>query len=458
MGKHQNRHTSRRDRHNTSAEVKSNEPSQSPAPAPTDQTVTLDELADRAARFEREGLWPQAVEEFRRMLELDPDNPDALLGAATGLLQMQMPQDALSIFDQVLAKHPTNQIAMVGRSVALELLGIAEDEQSREAYRLSGAPVSLAPVVEDCRVSMRVALAEGHDDDAIRLAASLLADSPSDAEAWFTQGIAEQRQNRLENALVAYENAVKCDPKGTLAWLNYGAVLHQLGRIEEARDAYEMVLQQEPHCEPVLWNLALLHIATGNLTSAAQRLDELLGLCPANGSALFERALIHLQLEEFHAADAAFERCRELLPDSAPAAFNSGVAHYRLGNWAEANSSFATALQAKPGWAWAHLGLSAAALLDGRLDHAFSHARHLPESFAESAELLYNLALTCEQEGRSGEAATRYLQAVRAKPDFAQAWVNLGHILEALGYHERAVSCWKQALGLDSSLYQRYFD
>ncbi len=65
-----------------------------------------------------------------------------------------------------------------------------------------------------------------------------------------------------------------------------------------------------------------------------------------------------------------------------------------------------------------------------------------PETFFNLGNVLYEL-------GREGEAAERYLQAIDAEHDFAEAWNNLGNALVALRKLDDAVRAYEMALTLE---------
>jgi tetratricopeptide (TPR) repeat protein len=65
------------------------------------------------------------------------------------------------------------------------------------------------------------------------------------------------------------------------------------------------------------------------------------------------------------------------------------------------------------------------------------------------AEILFNLGNVLYEQGREGGAAERYLQAIDADHDFAEAWNNLGNSLVALGKLEDAVHAYEMALSLE---------
>jgi tetratricopeptide (TPR) repeat protein len=56
------------------------------------------------------------------------------------------------------------------------------------------------------------------------------------------------------------------------------------------------------------------------------------------------------------------------------------------------------------------------------------------------------------------EAATYYLQAVEQNNGFAEALLNLGHVLMAMNQDDEARSCWRRAIREKPELAQTYFE
>jgi tetratricopeptide (TPR) repeat protein len=66
--------------------------------------------------------------------------------------------------------------------------------------------------------------------------------------------------------------------------------------------------------------------------------------------------------------------------------------------------------------------------------------------------------LLFQKAGGMEEAVRHYREAVAAQPDFAEALLNLGHALKALGNEDEAKSCWKKALARKPELAHGYFE
>ena len=71
-----------------------------------------------------------------------------------------------------------------------------------------------------------------------------------------------------------------------------------------------------------------------------------------------------------------------------------------------------------------------------------------------SAELSYNLGVALQIAKRPEDAANAYTQALQTNPNFAEANLNLGHVLKSLGKAAEARACWDKALAIKPDLIQ----
>ena len=74
-----------------------------------------------------------------------------------------------------------------------------------------------------------------------------------------------------------------------------------------------------------------------------------------------------------------------------------------------------------------------------------------------SPELFYNTGLLLQKSGLFEDAVKQYRQALNEKPNIAEALLNLGHALKALGQEDEARSCWRKALESNPELAASYF-
>jgi tetratricopeptide (TPR) repeat protein len=61
------------------------------------------------------------------------------------------------------------------------------------------------------------------------------------AKEWFDKGVGLFENNKFEEAIQAYDEAIKIDPALAEAWTNKGNALIVLGKYEDALKTYEEV-------------------------------------------------------------------------------------------------------------------------------------------------------------------------------------------------------------------------
>lgn len=179
----------------------------------------------------------EAVDQFRRALDENPDSTPSRLLLANSLLALDQPQQAIAQLQVVLGAEPENRLAQFHLARAYEASGNfleavesygklrrLEPQNPEYAYRLGRAYLKLS---EWCL------------QEILRLA-------PDSGRLHQARGQQLALQGKLDLAIEAYEEAVRADP-GTPE-LNYGLALlyRERGRLQEALEAVERELVLNP--------------------------------------------------------------------------------------------------------------------------------------------------------------------------------------------------------------------
>ncbi len=114
-----------------------------------------------------------------------------------------------------------------------------------------------------------------------------LGDGPKACETFINLGNVYTGQNRLDDAIAAFEQATKADPKNEHGFNNLGVTLNRVGRYAEARDLLNRTLQPDPRMPAELahWSgtampqgflrqLPSVHLNLGNAYHGLGQLDE----------------------------------------------------------------------------------------------------------------------------------------------------------------------------------------
>jgi len=98
----------------------------------------------------------------------------------------------------------------------------------------------------------------------------------------------------------------------------------------------------------------------------------------------------------------------------------------------EAEAAFRALLAAEPGHPDVLHGMSLVAQASGRLPEAIGWARQAVLASPLQPGLHYTLGVMLDESGDPEGARLAFSEATRLKPDFLQAWNNLGLALESL--------------------------
>src|SRR5262249_20746164 len=93
----------------------------------------------------------------------------------------------------------------------------------------------------------------------------------------------------------------------------------------------------------------------------------------------------------------------------------------------------------------------------GKLDEAIAAYRHAIALKPDFADAYSNLGGTLAEQGKRDEAVAAYRHAIALKPDFADAYSNLGGTLAVQGKREEAVAADPHAIALKPDFAEAQF-
>jgi protein O-GlcNAc transferase len=263
---------------------------------------------------------------------------------AGSLLKQHRLQEALSLFDKLLAQEPNHIAAITERSTVL--LEMKEYEGASSGIDRA---LTLNPQYSDAHLNKGVLCGElGRYDEALVAFHKALALNPSSGRAWAGSGNALLRLERYDEARTAYENAIKAEPGSSGARLGLGSVCLSLKQFNDALAFYSEVLEVEPE-------LVEAWIGRGNALSQLMRYEQALAayetaltLKPELAEAWLGHAKVVFDLRRFEEALASYEKALAIKPELAEAWFGLGNVRLQFKRYEEALSSFKKALTHKP--------------------------------------------------------------------------------------------------------------
>ncbi len=161
--------------------------------------VDVPGLLSRALIASASGNYPQALNLFDDILEVEPSNVNALIGKAVAYRRSGKLQEALNCLDLVLSIQPANAAALLNRGTLL-----AEKGDLDAALESFDKVIGLSPADEEAWIAQADVLVRmGRDDDAILSYAEALKLNPGDEEA--QRKVQELAVSRTVSATVLQE-------------------------------------------------------------------------------------------------------------------------------------------------------------------------------------------------------------------------------------------------------------
>ncbi|MBI2565862.1 MAG: tetratricopeptide repeat protein [Candidatus Schekmanbacteria bacterium] len=310
---------------------------------------------------------------------------------------------------------------------------------------------------------------------------------------FYNLGNSLYQNQQYDEAVKAYQNALKIDANNALAYFNLGNILFTKKQYQGALDMYEMTLKQDPNYLAVHYNIGNTLFMLGNIEKAFEQYQLILGKGDAYnkvhfkvGHYYFEKGQLEKALQEYQAglstaADAvdgvvyknlsqiylenadhakAMESVQSALAIDAndtEAKVLMAVTRYRMGDTKGAEEAFQATLRQDSKNAAALFGL-------GALYFEMADYTKAQEMFDASNKAspnmvtLYNVAQCLNRLGQQAKAADSLNDALRApfarfgnvkRKEVAVARIKAlqGDFLFSQGDMAKAVSAYEEALG-----------
>jgi tetratricopeptide (TPR) repeat protein len=241
-----------------------------------------------------------AMNAYKKALEIDPDNEDANTGLAMVYADLGDNKAAADLLRKITEKNPSPR----------SLTSLAEVYEQLKDYSLAAETLRKALEQQPGNSDLKHALAQD----------LLLAD-------------------QLDDALKLYQDLVAEDPKDTQSLLRMSQIYRQKKDFANAHDAADKAKQLDPNNLELLFNDVSLLEAEGKIPDAIKTLKGILDSSAkktysasekGNRTTLLERlGYLYRQIEQYPQAVEAFRQIPDLDPDAAPRASAEIVETYR---------------------------------------------------------------------------------------------------------------------------------
>lgn len=211
---------------------------------------SLVDMLRAAMTLHQSGKIPEAVQLYRSILQLAPNQADALHYLGVAQHQLGNRDEAIVLMRRALQLDPAYIDAQNNLGNVLK-----ENGQVNEAEQAYRAVIAARPEFALAYNNLGVVLAaQDRFVDAVTVYRQCLALQPEYAQAWHNLGNALKKNAQLDEALTAYRQAIFLAPYNASAYQDLGNALAMQKRFDEALSVFQHWLTLEPD-NPVIHHM-----------------------------------------------------------------------------------------------------------------------------------------------------------------------------------------------------------
>jgi tetratricopeptide (TPR) repeat protein len=197
------------------------------------------ELIEQGDIFFDEKRFQKALETYKKALEVEPENIDALICCGLCYRNLEEYDKAIEYYDNALEIEPDNKTALNNIGYVLECKG--KIEEAIEYYNKS---LEVDPNYDMPLVNLTKIYLDRKDyKSAIKVYKNALEVDPINTANWIDLGRAYRFMEKYEKAIMAYSKALKLVPSNKIAWNNLGYVYFTQKEYKKAIEAITKSLE-----------------------------------------------------------------------------------------------------------------------------------------------------------------------------------------------------------------------
>lgn len=303
-------------------------------------------LYRRAVALNASGQTDKALADYNAAIKANPKASFAFLNRGVLLAERKRAYDrAIEDFDKVLVLEPDNVEALISRGDAFSQLG----DSGRAMADLNRA-VALAP--NNPVVLLTRGQAEGRRNNlgaAARDYQEALKNDPRNANALSNLAALDMLQGKFQDAVKNLDQAIAIENDNPLAYYNRGYANFALKQYVPAIADYSEAIKLDPRFGLAYNNRGLTRAIVGTeLVQALSDTDEALKLLPINLEVRDTRGFVYLKLGDAALALNEYNTALNIDPNRAISLYGRGLAKIRMGDTVGGKNDQQAALTINP--------------------------------------------------------------------------------------------------------------
>ena len=418
-------------------------------PDDVDAKILLGNIYFEMARY------ADAIEQYRKALDIAPENPTALYNLASALIKTGDEFAAAEYLKRAASIDKFGEIAYRASSSLGILYTEKGDLELAEKYLKQSVSIRPNNPVNRYNLGL-VYMKSGKEEDALKEFA--IAEEYSSEEAKMLENLGDVygRLGRYDKSVNLYEKILKNNSRNVRVLARIGEIHYKNGELDKAFDAYKKITMIEPASE----NARNAYLNMGNILDDAQRFDEAaeayqkaISLNAKDGDAYYNLGIVYRNSNKPELAISAWKESARLdTTNPAPRLAIAGY-YYEAGFSDLAEKEYQDILQEWPNIQEAHFKM-------GSLYYKQKQNTYAYKAFERTAKIDVNSELARKSyinmavinsdlnpdERGIDDSINLVQKALLIKPGDAEALLSFGFLLTKKGQSERAIDTFYQVI------------
>jgi tetratricopeptide (TPR) repeat protein/transglutaminase-like putative cysteine protease len=255
------------------------------------------------------------LDDCERALKIMPNLVPAQEGRGYILADLRRYEEAAKAFDQVVAADPAGLEGYMARGNLYALLGRYDDAIADYDHVVKQAPKYAFALGERAIAKLDKRDLDGALEDADKAIA--MGPGPGPAGAYRAKGSVLAIRGKYEEALAAFDQAIKINPRDVWNYITHAGAASALGRTDVALADYDKAAVVDPTDSSVWYARGRLLATQARYAEAVDAYSKALALSPKNWNLLVARADAYHQQDRDDLAAADMEAMVALRPKAA---------------------------------------------------------------------------------------------------------------------------------------------
>lgn len=274
--------------------------------------------------------------------------------------------------------------------------------------------------------------------------------------AWYAKGIAFSFKGDYPAAIVAFDRVTQIQPDFDKAWRQRGHALFHSEKYQEAIASFDRSIALNPKDFYLYVERGFALDELGRYEEAIAAYNEAIKLNPEHPWIYNNRGLAKKEQGNLEAAIADYNQALRINPNDAAVYLNRGGAKYEQGDIAGAIADYNQALQINPNDATAYYNRGLAKSDQGDINGAIADYNHALRINSKYAEAYNNRGIVKADQGDVKGAIADYNRAIKINPNYAQVYFNRGNTKYSQGDVKGAIADYNRAIEINPNLALAY--